>query len=81
MNEREERDIEGHLVTIKRDLTSRSKKYYCVVGVSKREVVHGGSIDIVERKVKRLIAKGDISFEPYVETPRESEGDLPDLPF
>lgn len=81
MVEREERDIEGHLVTIKRDLTSRSKKYYCVVGVSKREVVYGGSIDIVERKVKRLLGRGEVSYEPYIETPRESEGDLPDLPF
>ncbi|WP_270474397.1 hypothetical protein [Clostridium cochlearium] len=56
-------EIAGHEMKIKRDTTVKKEWYYCVLGVSKRKVIYGGSPEIVFRKALRSYKKGEFSFE------------------
>lgn len=56
-------EIAGHEIDIKRDTTVKKEWYYCVLGVSRRKVIYGGSPEIVYRKALRNYKKGEFSFE------------------
>lgn len=56
-------EIAGYEINIKRDNTVKKEWYYCVLGVSKRKVIYGGSPEIVYRKALRGYKKGEFSFE------------------
>lgn len=74
-------EIAGHEIKIQKDNAVRKVRYYCVLGVSNRKVIYGGSVDIVYRKCQRAIKKGEVSFEPYpvkeFDTKRNDEDTIP----
>ena len=68
---------EDGMFNIKRDETVKRPKYYCVLGVSKRKVIYGGTPEIVHRKCMRAIEKGEVSFEPFPEKKKDTGYDIP----
>ncbi|MFA9398377.1 MAG: hypothetical protein ACERKV_08955 [Clostridiaceae bacterium] len=70
--------IAGNEIDIKRDNTVKKEWYYCVIGVSKRKVIYGGSPEIVFRKALREYKKGEFSFEESCrKISSETEDELP----
>lgn len=76
-------EIAGYEINIKRDNTVKKEWYYCVLGVSKRKVIYGGSPEIVYRKALRSYKKGEFSFEESCSINSEKTTDKTEdeLPF
>lgn len=55
-------EIDGNKIRIKKDNTVKKPWYYCVLGISNRKVIYGGSPDIVYRKCVRSYKKGEVMF-------------------
>lgn len=73
-------EVADHMeINIKRDNTIKKERYYCVLGVSKRKVIYGSSVDIVYKKSHKAIEKGEVSFEPYpvIVNYDDEEDDIP----
>lgn len=75
-------EVADHMeINIKRDNTIKKERYYCVLGVSKRKVIYGSSVDIVYKKCQKAIEKGEVSFEPYPVIVNYDDDEEDDIPF